>query len=120
MRLRSHVIGALNLFRTEGGPLDEGDVVVAQALADVATIALLQHRAAVAADVVNAQLTDALNSRIVIEQAKGILAERHRLDIELAFSQMRTHARQNNRRLAELAREVVEHTLELPPLPPGS
>jgi GAF domain-containing protein len=120
MRSRSHVIGALNLFRTEPGALDASDVVVAQALADVATIALLQHRAAVAADVVNAQLTDALNSRIVIEQAKGILAERHRVDIERAFSQMRTHARQNNRRLAQVAHDVVERTLDLPPPPFGT
>jgi GAF domain-containing protein len=113
MRLRSQVIGALNLFRSEPGGLDEGDVVVAQALADVATIALLQHRTVVAADVVNEQLTGALNSRIVIEQAKGIIAERHRVDMEQAFSRLRTHARSSNRRLSEVAGEVVDGTLDL-------
>ena len=84
MRLRSQVIGALNLFRYQPGALNDGDVIVAQALADVATIALLQHRTAVAAEVVNEQLTGALNSRIVIEQAKGIIAERHHLEMEHA------------------------------------
>ena len=118
MRLRSQVIGALNLFRSEPGGLDEGDVVVAQALADVATIALLQHRTAVAADVVNEQLTGALNSRIVIEQAKGIIAERHRVDMEQAFSRLRTHARGSNRRLGEVAGDVVDGTIDVPAPPP--
>jgi GAF domain-containing protein len=113
MRLRSQVIGALNLFRSEPGALDDRDVIVAQALADVATIALLQHRTAVAAETVNEQLTGALNSRILIEQAKGIIAERHRLDMEQAFALLRTHARTNNRRLSDLALEVVHGTFDL-------
>ena len=118
MRLRSQVIGALNLFRSEPGALSQGDVIVAQALADVATIALLQHRTAVAAEVVNDQLTGALNSRIVIEQAKGIMSERHRLDMEQAFSRLRSHARNTNRRLGDVALEVVDGTLDLRGLPP--
>ena len=113
MRLRSQIIGALNLFRSEPGALSDSDVIVAQALADVATIALLQHRTAVAAEVVNEQLTGALNSRILIEQAKGILAERHHLDMEQAFARLRTHARNNNQRLSDLAHEVVHGTLDL-------
>ena len=113
MRLRSQIIGALNLFRSEPGALSDSDVMVAQALADVATIALLQHRTAVAAEVVNEQLTGALNSRILIEQAKGVLAERHHLDMEQAFASLRTHARNNNRRLSDLAHEVVHGTLDL-------
>src|SRR5437763_592928 len=72
MRLRGVTIGALNLFRTEKGSLEEADVVAAQALADVATIAILQHRAAIEAHIVVDQLNHALNSRVVIEQAKGI------------------------------------------------
>ena len=113
MRLRSQVIGALNLFRSEPGALSDSDVIVAQALADVATIALLQHRTAVAAEVVNEQLTGALNSRILIEQAKGIIAERHHLDMEQAFSRLRSHARNTNQRLSDLADEVVHGTLDL-------
>ena len=74
---------------------------------------MLQHRTAVAAEVVNEQLTGALNSRIVIEQAKGIIAERHRVDMEQAFARLRTHARNNNRRLGDVAREVVDGTLDL-------
>ena len=113
MRLRSQIIGALNLFRSEPGALSDSDVIVAQALADVATIALLQHRTALAAEVVNEQLTGALNSRILIEQAKGILAERHQLDMEQAFIRLRSHARNNNRRLSDLAHEIVHGTLDL-------
>ena len=114
MRLRSQIIGALNLFRSEPGALNASDVVVAQALADIATIALLQHRTAVAAEVVNQQLTGALNSRILIEQAKGILAERHRLDMETAFSRLRTYARNNNQLLSDLAQNVVHGGVDLP------
>jgi GAF domain-containing protein len=114
MRLRSQVIGALNLFRSEPGALNDRDVIVAQALADVATIALLQHRAAVAAEVVNQQLTGALNSRILIEQAKGVLAERHHLDMETAFSRLRTHARNSNQLLSDLAQNVVHGSVDLP------
>jgi GAF domain-containing protein len=76
MRLRGTVIGALNLFHVEAGEMQSADVEVAQALADVATIAILQHRATLEAQVVNQQLQNALNSRIVIEQAKGMVAER--------------------------------------------
>ena len=90
MRLRGTVIGALNLFRVEPGPMDAADIVAAQAFADVATIAILQHRAALEAQVVNEQLNDALNSRIVIEQAKGVLAERAGLDMEQAFAPPRS------------------------------
>ena len=81
MRLRRQVIGALNLFRSETGSLDSEDVVVAQALADIATIAILQHRTALEASVLNDQLNQALTSRIVLEQAKGMVAERERVDM---------------------------------------
>src|SRR2546421_1869673 len=82
MRLRGSVIGALNLFHVEPGEMREADIDVAQAFADVATIAILQHRAAQEAQVINEQLTHALNSRIVIEQAKGMIAERLGSDME--------------------------------------
>ncbi len=107
MRLRSNVIGALNLFRTEPTSLDGDDLAVAQALADVATIAILQHRHAVDADLVNAQLVAALDSRIIIEQAKGVIAERRSITPDAAFTLLRASARSHNLRLADLARRVV-------------
>ena len=84
LRLRGGVMGALNLFHLEAGRMRQADVDAAQALADVATIAILQHRAALWAQVVNEQLNHALNSRIVIEQAKGIVGQREGLNMEQA------------------------------------
>jgi transcriptional regulator with GAF, ATPase, and Fis domain len=111
MRLRGAVIGALNLFRASVGELGEADVFAAQALADVATIAILQHRFGLHAQVVNEQLNEALNSRIVIEQAKGVIAERAGIDMDKAFSRLRHHARANNLRLAEVARDIAQGAL---------
>jgi ANTAR domain len=111
MRLRGAVIGALNLFRADVGELQEADLFAAQALADVATIAILQHRVGLHAHVVNEQLNEALNSRIVIEQAKGVIAERAGIDMDGAFSRLRDHARSNNLRLADVARDIAEETL---------
>ena len=108
MRLRGLVIGALNLFRTDEGLLDEADVVVAQALADVATIAILQHRAALQAHIVADQLSHALNSRVLIEQAKGVIAERAQLDMDQAFSWLRHHARSHNLLLVDVAQSVID------------
>ncbi len=107
MRLRGSVIGALNLFRVDPGEMGTADLDVAQAFADVATIAILQHRAAQAAQITNEQLAHALNSRVVIEQAKGMVAERLGLDMERSFAVLRGHARNHNRRLADLASEVI-------------
>ena len=116
MRLRGVTIGALNLFRTAEGTLDEADVVAAQALADVATIGILQHRAAVQAHLVVDQLNHALHSRIMIEQAKGILAERSGFDMGAAFSWLRNHARSHNLLLVDVAQAVIEGTV----VPEGS
>jgi GAF domain-containing protein len=112
LRLRSDIIGALNLFRTETGSLSSDDIVVAQALADIATIAILQNRTTVEAREVNAQLTTALTSRIVIEQAKGIISERGQLPVDEAFKRLRRHARNNNLRLADVARGTVDGTID--------
>ena len=98
----------LNLFNTEPGEMGQVDVDVAQALADVATIAILQHRASLEAQIVNEQLNGALNSRIVIEQAKGMVAEREQLNMEQAFDRLRGHARNHNLRLGDVARSVIE------------
>ena len=111
MRLRGTVIGALNLFHIEPGEMRQADVEAAQALADVATIAILQHRATLEAQVLNEQLNQALNSRIVIEQAKGMVAEREGVDMEQAFVALRNHARNHNLRLADVARDVIAGTL---------
>ena len=111
MRLRGVTIGALNLFRAHEGLLEEADVVAAQALADVATIGILQHRAAIQAHIVVDQLNHALNSRIVIEQAKGMLAERAGFDMEAAFTWLRNHARSHNLLLVDVARSVIEGTV---------
>jgi GAF domain-containing protein len=111
MRLRGTIIGALNLFEAERGGMPQADVDAAQALADVATIAILSHRAAHESRVVNAQLDGALNSRIVIEQAKGVVAERMGLGMEPAFDTLRNHARNNNLRLTDVARDVAEGTM---------
>jgi hypothetical protein len=111
MRLRGTVIGALNLFHVETGRIRQADVDAAQALADVATIAILQNRAWNEAQQVNEQLNHALNSRIVIEQAKGMIAERAGLDMEQAFSSLRTYARDHNLRLVDICGNVIDGTL---------
>ena len=120
MRLRGTVIGALNLFHADPGSMRAADVAAAQAFADVATIAILQHRAVLDAQVLNAQLNEALNSRIVIEQAKGMLAEQGGFDMETAFAMLRNHARNHNLRIANVAADVISGTLAgsaLDPLP---
>ena len=108
MRLRTDVIGALNLFGAKPGLLDEDTIRLGQALADVATIGLLQARTIRHREVLAEQLQTALNSRIIIEQAKGVLAERHQLDMAQSFSLLRDTARNSNRRLSELARLVAD------------
>ena len=108
MRLRDQVIGALNLFRAGPGPFDPADVRVGQALADVATISLLHERGMRRSDALNEQLQTALNSRVIIEQAKGKLAERLHLDMDQAFALLRDNARSRNRRLSELAQAFVD------------
>jgi GAF domain-containing protein len=108
MRLRGAVIGALNLFHQEPGEMREADVGAAQALADVATIAILHHRASLEAQVLNDQLNHALNSRIVIEQAKGMIAEREGVNMDQAFATLRNHARNHNLRLVVVAQDVID------------
>jgi GAF domain-containing protein len=107
MRLRGTTLGALNLFRSGSGEMGPADIEIAQAFADVATIAILQHRAAQEAQVLNEQLTHALNSRVVIEQAKGMVAERLDLDMERSFTVLRNHARNHNLGLAAVANAVI-------------
>ena len=113
MRLRSEVIGALNLFDVRPGALDEDKLRIGQALADVATIGLLQHRAIHRRDILTEQLQTALNSRVLIEQAKGVLAERLQVDVGQAFALLRDGARSRNRRLSELSQAIVDGSEQL-------
>ena len=116
MRLRDQVIGALNLFRAEPGPLDPADLRIGQALADVATIGLLHERNVRHRETVAEQLQAALNSRVVIEQAKGKLAERLSVDMDRAFTMLRDYARASNQRLTDVARDFVTGaTADFPP-----
>jgi hypothetical protein len=110
MRLRAQTIGALSLYRTQTGPCPSDSIRLGQALADMATIGLLQEQAIRAQSVINRQLQIALNHRVVIEQAKGVLAERHRIRVEGAFAMLRRVSRDRNYRLTDLARAVVDRT----------
>jgi GAF domain-containing protein len=118
MRLRRSVIGALNLFHVEPGALRDTDLGAARGFADVATIAILQHRALLQAQVVNDELNHALNNRIVIEQAKGVLAERTGIEVDAAFAWLRNHARNHNLRLVDIARAMVDGSLDAASLDP--
>jgi transcriptional regulator with GAF, ATPase, and Fis domain len=117
MRLRSDVIGALNLFDVQVGAIEAAKLRIGQALADVATIGLLQQRAIRHRDVLTEQLQTALNTRILIEQAKGILAERLHLDVADAFAVLRGTARRDNRRLSDLAQAIVDGSESAPAIP---
>jgi transcriptional regulator with GAF, ATPase, and Fis domain len=118
MRLRDQVIGALNLFRTAAGPFEPAELRLGQALADVATIGLLHVRNVRRSDAIAEQLQSALNSRVVIEQAKGKLAERLSVDMDEAFTMLRDYARNSNQRLTDVARNfVTSATADFPPPP---
>ncbi len=108
MHLKDNTIGALNMFRTKTGPLKDEDVLVAQALADVATIVIIHHQTMMDAQILNSQLNEALNSRIIIEQAKGRISEAAGVDMDEAFRRLRSHARSHNLRLTDVARAVAE------------
>jgi GAF domain-containing protein len=112
LRLRDECIGGLNLFSGDQPPLRETDHRVAQALADVATIGILQQRSLASASLLAEQLQTALNSRIVIEQAKGALAETGRLQMGEAFGVLRAYARSSNQRLSSVAEQIVQRRLD--------
>lgn len=112
MRLRSETIGALNLFRIEPGRLTEADLWIGQAMAHVATVGLIQERAIAAKELLAEQLQAALSSRVLIEQAKGVLAERTGLQLDEAFHVMRGYARSHSHRLGEIAAQIIDGSID--------
>lgn len=113
LRLRGDIIGVLNLFRSDSGPLADGDVDLAQALADLASITILQAAAATEARRRDEQLQHALDSRIIIEQAKGMLAQYAHIDMPSAFDRIRARARNMNTKLTDLAAQIVDGRVNL-------
>jgi hypothetical protein len=113
MRLRTDAVGALNLFSTDARALCDSDIKVVQAMADIATIGILQERSIRDAHAFSTQLEVALDSRVVIEQAKGIVAERSHISVDQAFEQIRRFARAHNRLLSETARQIIDGALEV-------
>ena len=111
MRLRDNVLGTMGLFGTRVGALGDEDLSLGQALAYVAAVAIVQDKAAADKEAVNEQLQTALSSRVVLEQAKGVLAQRGNLDMDRSFAVLRRYARDHNLRLTDVARAVVGREL---------
>ena len=112
LRLRDATLGALNLLSVRQTPMVEADIIVARAFADLATVSILQHRTATEAHRLNEQLSAALTSRVVIEQAKGVIAERAGIDLAEAFSRLRRYARNRNLRLTDVAEAAIVGSLD--------
>ncbi len=111
LRLRGTILGAFNLFMNDPGGIDPHSQAVVQSMADVATIGLLQQRELDRAHTVEGQLQHALQSRIGIEQAKGIIAERMGVPMDAAFERLRGYSRNHNQKLHDAARDVVRGVL---------
>jgi len=111
MRLREQVIGALNLFRGSDEPFTGTEMAIAQAMAEMAAIGLIQERAARERNLLASQLQAALNSRVIIEQAKGMISEYLTMTVDDAFKLLRSYAHYHNRRLSEVASDVVDRRI---------
>lgn len=114
MRLRDTTVGTLNLLRDTPGDLPEDDIVAAQAFADVATIGILHERTLTQSRQIQDQLQHALNSRVLIEQAKGVIAYSHKIPVDEAFTLIRAYARHNQTGLSTVATQIVNQNLRLP------
>jgi transcriptional regulator with GAF, ATPase, and Fis domain len=112
MRLRENTLGVLGLFGATAGALNDDDLRLGQALADVASVALVQDRASADKIIVNEQLQTALTNRVVIEQAKGVLAQVGQFDMAEAFAVLRRYARDHNLRLSDVAQAVISRSLD--------
>jgi GAF domain-containing protein len=119
LRVRTDVIGALNLFRGNDEPFTAAEMEIAQAMAEMAAIGLIQERALRERNLLVTQLQAAVNSRVIIEQAKGMLAERRQIDVDAAFAQMRAYAREHNRRLGDVATDLIDGRLDAEALGAG-
>ncbi|MGF0174932.1 ANTAR domain-containing protein [Streptomyces sp. Marseille-Q5077] len=117
LRLRNRIVGALNLFQSTPHHLGDDDIALAQALADVATIAILQQRTLEQSQVENSQLETALISRVLIEQAKGLLAERWNIPVDEAFEMFRSYARARHLRLSDLAAQIISGAFDTTAIP---
>jgi len=113
LRLRGTIIGSLTLFRASASAMSPEDISIAQGLADVATIGILHERAIRESDLAKEQLQRALNSRVVIEQAKGVLAQTNSIDMDEAFALLRTYARSNGFKLHDVAERIVNRSLRI-------
>jgi GAF domain-containing protein len=120
MRLRGQIIGTMNLFGSKRGALSESDAAVAQALADVATIGILHERVARESAILAEQLHRALDSRIFIEQAKGMIAHSRSITMDAAFAVLRNHARNKNLTIRSVAKEISARTTSVQSIVPGS
>jgi GAF domain-containing protein len=113
LRLRTEVIGALNLMRTSAGQIPDADLTVARALADMAVIGLLQQRTVSASLVASEQLQTALTSRVRLEQAKGVIAELYAIDIDAAYERLRSFAGSHQRQISDVALAIVRDNFDL-------
>lgn len=113
MRLRDQVIGAVNIATTDARMLDPEEIALGQALADIATIGLLQQRAITEKSLLSEQLHEALHTRVIIEQAKGILAERARITPSQAFQRLRSYSRSHSQALQTTAQGVIDGTVDI-------
>ena len=120
MRLRESVLGAVNLFSARVGPLDNDTIALGQALADAATIGIVHQRTVAHQEIITEQLQTALNSRILIEQAKGFLTHSLEIDVDEAFTVLRSTARSTNRRLTDVADDIVRGRIALGESQPSS
>ena len=111
LRVRTDVIGALNLFRGDDEPFTCTEMEIAQAMAEMAAIGLIHERSLRERNMLVGQLQAALNSRVVIEQAKGILAEYLAITVDEAFTLLRNYARDHNHKLSEIATDVVDRKI---------
>jgi GAF domain-containing protein len=113
LRLRESTIGTLNLLHSEEGPAAEADIVAARAFADVATIGILHERSLRESEVLSEQLQIALSSRVVIEQAKGVVSFTNGVPVDEAFELIRAYARRHQLPLRDVAARLVRRELEL-------
>src|ERR1700733_560237 len=108
LRLRDVTLGALNMLSASPDPMPEADLIVARAFADLAALSIVQHRASVEAQQLNEQLSSALTSRVVIEQAKGVISERAGVSLAEAFARLRTFSRNGNLRLIACNQDTID------------